>query len=272
MRKQSILAPAIGALLLSAAMGFADAYEVAEVAQGGSVSGIVTFEGTVPSPRLFKVAKDTDLCGRERVLNKVNAHKGFLQETVVVLEGVSRGKPFAARTYRGALPGEGEFRYGAGEDGRLEIRAKQCNFGPVAGVVVPEATVEFVNDDPVTHTIHTYAVFGREGRIHRTVHNRDVRAHSSMEETFTTRNLKESQVVRIGCDRHEFMQNWLYVVTTPYFAITDQDGTFRIDGIPPGQYELVAWHPALGLETTQVTIAANGWSEVAFGFSASTMD
>lgn len=257
-----------GCALLIAPMAVVEAYDLADVLHGGAVSGTAIFSGAAPEPRRFVVQKDADICGQERVLTDVDVRDGLLSGTVIVLEGVRKGKPFQARSYAGDPPGGGRFTYAAGREGALEIRSKGCNFGPNAAVVMAETAVEFVNEDPMTHTVHTYAVFGREGLIHRTLHNRDLRAHSSMEETFTSQHLKQSQIVRIGCDRHEFMQNWLYVVESPYFAITGRDGRFVIDGVPPGSYDLIAWHPLLGVRTHSVTLIGAEQVEVTVDLSS----
>lgn len=254
--------------LLSMGVGpLAHAYEVKTIQNGGIISGLVTFKGAVPPPRRFEVKKDADLCGQDRWLKPVDVQDGKLKGAVIVLDGVEAGKPFPNRSYAGAVPGAGSFNYAAGTEGGLEIHAKQCNFGPIAGVLVPDAPMEFVNEDPVTHTVHTYAVFGQNGLIHRTVHNRDVRAESAMEAVFTARSLKQSRIVRLGCDRHDFMQNWLYVVDSPYFAITGSDGVFEIGEIPPGRYDVTVWHPELGIRTTPVTVTEGQHLDMSFDLS-----
>ena len=259
-----------GAVLVLAMLGStseAGAYEIGEVANGGTISGRVTFAGTAPAPKWFAVEKDTEVCGRERALIEVAVQNGFLQGAVVVLEGVERGKPFAAERHRGGLPGEGEFRHGGGEHLSLEILTKGCNFGPFTGVVTSDEPVRFLNQDPMKHTLHSFSALGDKGRVLRTIHNRDIHADTAIERTFNTSKLKTSRVVRIACNRHDFMQNWLYVVKTPYFSISDQEGNFTIDQVPPGRYELIAWHPALGLKRQGVRVTPEGTVELSFEFS-----
>jgi len=50
-------------------------------------------------------------------------------------------------------------------------------------------------------------------------------------------------VVAVGCNIHDWMQAYILVVDTPYFAITDSAGVARIDGLRGGEYEARAWHP-----------------------------
>jgi hypothetical protein len=57
------------------------------------------------------------------------------------------------------------------------------------------------------------------------------------------------------------------VMTNPYFDTTVEDGQFSIDGLPPGDYVLEAWHERLGTQTQSVTIAEGGSATVAFTFA-----
>lgn len=268
MVRAMLVAMAVVPVTLFWSDGVGSAYEVTEVVHGASISGTVTFQGTPPPPKVFEVEKDPDVCGRERALVEVAVRDGFLKGAVIVLEGVEKGKPFPARSFRGQSPGEGEFRYQSGDELELEIRAKKCNFGPFTGVLAPDAPVRFLNQDPMKHTIQTFAVRGHRGNIFRTVHNRDARPDEPFEETFETSQLDESRVVRLICNRHDFMRNWFYAVRTPYFAISGEDGTFTIDQVPPGRYELVAWHPLLGIQRQAVTVGADENPELNFEFSA----
>ncbi len=57
---------------------------------------------------------------------------------------------------------------------------------------------------------------------------------------------KSPCIISLFCDEHIRMQAYILVLDNPYFAVTDGDGKYKIDGIPPGEYELVVWHEALG--------------------------
>lgn len=50
------------------------------------------------------------------------------------------------------------------------------------------------------------------------------------------------------------MHAWAFAAENPYVAMTREDGSFSIDGLPPGGYELKAWHPVLGEKTIGVSI------------------
>ncbi len=245
----------------------AGAYEVSEVEGSGTISGRVSFEGAVPPPKQFQVKKDHEVCGTERIVNEVAASNGLLQGAVVVLEGVASGKRFVSARFKGEEPGEGEFRYGEGTQLSLEILTKGCSFGPFTGVLAAEKPVRFLNQDPVKHILHSVSSKDDKGLILRTIHNREIRPDTVVEETFAAGTLKASRVVGVHCNRHDFMQSWLYVVTSPYFSISDHEGGFVIDQVPPGHYELIAWHPALGLKRQEVTVSQGDTVDVTFTFA-----
>jgi hypothetical protein len=52
------------------------------------------------------------------------------------------------------------------------------------------------------------------------------------------------------------MSAWIWVSRHPYIAVTGADGTYKIAGIPPGQYRLEVWHESQGKSSCDVTVTA----------------
>ena len=75
-------------------------------------------------------------------------------------------------------------------------------------------------------------------------------------------------VVVLGCNIHDWMVGYIYVLTTPYFAKTGDDGTARLADIPPGAYAARVWHPRLRGEPDKsgkpITIVAGELGHTAF--------
>jgi plastocyanin len=69
---------------------------------------------------------------------------------------------------------------------------------------------------------------------------------------------KKAGFYKVRCDVHPWMSAWIGVFDTPCFAVTGDDGTFKIANVPPGSYTLVAWHERFGELTQPVTVAADG--------------
>ena len=79
---------------------------------------------------------------------------------------------------------------------------------------------------------------------------------------------RRSQYVAINCEAHNFMFGFIMAPTHPYAVVVGDDGSYSLDGVPPGTYTLKAWHPTLGLQETEVTVAAQGAATADFVFTA----
>ena len=66
------------------------------------------------------------------------------------------------------------------------------------------------------------------------------------------------------------MKSYIAVLKHPFFAVTGEDGTFVIKGLPPGKCTVAAWHEKGGAKGTEkpmeVTVAANGTAKADFSF------
>lgn len=69
-------------------------------------------------------------------------------------------------------------------------------------------------------------------------------------------------VVVLGCNIHDWMKAYVFVLETPFFSKTGDDGLARIPNLPPGSYDIQVWHPRLkqvsDAETQQVTLSGDG--------------
>ena len=72
------------------------------------------------------------------------------------------------------------------------------------------------------------------------------------------------QIVKFKCDVHPWMTGYVAVATNPFFAVSDADGSFKIEKLPAGTYTLEAWHERLGTRTlVDVQVAADKPATVA---------
>jgi plastocyanin len=111
------------------------------------------------------------------------------------------------------------------------IRQRNLQFEPRVSVVVKGTTVDFPNDDKVFHNVFSTS---RPARFDLGLY----RSGSSKSVQF-----KREGVVDVFCNIHPDMSSRVLVVPNTWFAATDAGGKFRIDGVPPGTYPVVAWHP-----------------------------
>jgi plastocyanin len=110
------------------------------------------------------------------------------------------------------------------------MRQQQEMFVPHVLAVVVGSVVDFPNTDPFFHNVFSFSKprpfdLGRYPKGH----SRSVRFDSP-------------GVVRVFCDIHSHMSAFILVFTHPYFAVTDDQGRYQIEGVPPGRYVVVAWY------------------------------
>jgi plastocyanin len=74
-------------------------------------------------------------------------------------------------------------------------------------------------------------------------------------------------IVRVFCEIHSHMSAFILVFAHRYFAVTDLDGSYRIDGVPPGNYSVFVWTESQPLESRRVTVPESGGDvELNFAF------
>jgi plastocyanin len=71
-------------------------------------------------------------------------------------------------------------------------------------------------------------------------------------------------IVRVFCDIHSHMNAFILVFSHPFFAMTDIDGRYRIENIPPGTYNVIAWNEGTASEPKPVTVPDGGITELDF--------
>ena len=228
----------LGAIAL--AVQATHAYEVT-AAGPASITGKVSFKGAVPAPKKLPITKDNAVCGSgEREIAEVNVKGGHLVGAVVYVTKIDAGKPWA-------------------QADKPLLDQKGCRFAPEVLVVKKDSELTVRNSDPVLHNIHTYEIIGA---VRRTMFNVGQPDKGDLKQPIKVRR---SNAVKIECDAHDFMHAWAFAADNPYVAVTRDDGSFSIDGLPDGSYELKAWHPVLGEKSAQVTV--KGATSANFEFS-----
>ena len=230
---------ALGALFVT----HATAYEAGAVSGGGKVAGKVSFKGAAPAAKKLPITKDNAVCGTgNREIVEVAAKGGNLAGAVVYVAKIDRGKAW-------------------GEFDKALLDQKGCRFTPEVLVVKKDAELTIRNSDPVLHNIHTYEIIGA---VRRTMFNVGQPDKGDMKQPV---KMRRSNVVKIECAAHDFMHAWAFTADNPYAAVTREDGSFSIDNLPAGDYELKTWHPVLGEKSATISVKGGAAATASFEFS-----
>ncbi len=137
-----------------------------------------------------------------------------------------------------------------------ELDQHGCLYKPhVLGVQVNQE-IKIVNSDPTTHNIHPVPMANREWNTSQAP-NVDPLVKSFP---------RAEVMIPVKCNVHPWMKAYIGVVSNPYFAVTGEDGSFELKGLPPGEYTVEAWHEKLGAKEMKVTVASGQTQESDFSF------
>jgi plastocyanin len=229
-----LLLPAISLSLLT---GAAPRHRVA-TAEPGRISGTVVLSHALAGRRVprFRIYSDVGP-GSTPPSNPAPDLKSEYQNVVVYLE-LDAARTLAAGSSP-SLP-------------KPVMVQEREQFKPHVLAVLQGTTVEFPNKDDVFHN-----VFSLSGA--RTFDLPKYPAGASRAVTFPRRG-----IVNVFCHIHSDMNAVILVRDNPYFVSPDTSGNFSLEGIPPGEYTVVAWHERITPVTGKIRIAAGQTSSISF--------
>ncbi len=215
-------------LLLGNAKNVMAAYEEGDVSNGGTITGTVKLAGDVPAAKTLKVDKDQATCGHDAIPSEalIVSADSALKNAIVSITNISKGKKFGA--------------------GSPSIDQKSCVFTPHIAMIPQGSSIELLNSDDVMHNLHSWS-------MKNTAFNEGVAGHGNISKTF-----EFPEIIKVTCDVHKWMTAWLIVQENPYYALTDENGKFTLEGVPAGTYTVQAWQESLGKATQEVTVSAGG--------------
>ena len=215
-------------------------------ATAGEVTGMVKFTGKAPERVRIDMSQDPvcSMTGGQNDSEQYVVAGGKLANVYVYVKTGPPAAMNAART--NAAP--------------VVLDQKGCRYTPHVVAVMRGGSVRFLNSDSTMHNIHTMPTAAGNEVI-------DVSQGPKGEPQ--VRQFKTAEVMMpVRCNNHPWMNAFINIAPTPFFAVTGADGSFEIQGLPAGVYTLAAVHEKLGEQTMQVTVAAHATAKAGFSYSA----
>lgn len=203
---------------------------ISPVALAFDLEGKVKLEPPFPPPSVLEIPEEHSVsCGTQKLSPKLKiSAEGSVANAVVKLEG--------------NLPGP--IRPPADE---FVLDQTHCEFSPHILLVPKGATVQIKNSEAMLHNVRAF--------------------NEKAEMLFNVAMPKKGQVLKkhfdepgrviVRCGVHPWMHAIVIVQEHPYYALTDETGSFKIEGIPEGTYRISVWHESLGILERTIEITKN---------------
>lgn len=210
---------------------------------GGTVRGVVTYDGPVPRMKAIKMAADPVCAAKhDKPVESEWLLLGENQEVANVFIYVKEG--LEGKTF--PVPEEPVVLDQAG-----------CVYSPhVFGIQVSQP-LDILNSDGTLHNVHATA---KENRGFN-------EAMPAVRKKITKTFDKSEIMIKVKCDVHPWMECYVGAVDHPYFTVTDNTGVFEIQNLPPGAYTIEAWHERLKTRTATVTVKEGEVTSFDFTFT-----
>jgi hypothetical protein len=209
---------------------------------GGTVSGIVSYEGKPAKMNRIEITRDASCAKLYKnmqppLAEDVVTGPGKSLQNVVVY--VSAGAPDDAVPSTPAV-----------------LTQKGCRYIPhVLALHVNQEVIIKNEDEETVHNVHPLPKLNREWNESQTA------GHPPISEKFA-----QAEMIPVKCNFHPWMHGTFAVLQNSHYAVTGHGGTFSLANLPPGTYTITAWHESYGDQSQQVAISGNETKTVNFVF------
>jgi plastocyanin len=217
----------------------------------GTLAGVINLSGTAPERRAISMdadnacaANNPNPLSEDTVVNGGKVQNVF----VYVKDGkTADGKSIASLSFTPPAP-------------EVVLDQKGCQYTPHVLGIMTTQQLKVTNSDATTHNVNV-----------QPKSNQGFNQAQGQSAPAITKNFPRAEVqVPVKCNQHPWMKAWVNVMRHPFFAVSGADGTFQIAGLPPGTYNVVAWHERFGEKTQSVTVGAKEQKTQDFQFDAAS--
>lgn len=211
----------------------------------GTVTGTVHLSGKQPAPVKIDMSMDPvcSITGGDNFAEQYVAKDGKLADVYVYV----KNGPAAAMSATAPIPAP------------VVLDQIGCKYVPHVIALMRGGSVEFRNSDGTMHNIHTMPMVGG---------NQPIDISQGPKGAPQVKQFNQPEImVPVRCNNHPWMNAFINVSATPFFAVTDSGGHFDISGLPAGTYTLAAVHEKMGEQTMTVTVEPKGTAKADFSFN-----
>jgi plastocyanin len=133
-----------------------------------------------------------------------------------------------------------------------------CIYVPHVQVMMQGQNLEILNDDPVNHNVHAECEKNAAWNVSQPPRAEHRNAQFDLEET----------LFPVTCSVHPWMRAYIAVSSHPFYAVTGDDGTFTLNGVPPGTYTIEAVQEKLGAKSGKLTVTPKGTASIEFTYGS----
>jgi len=216
---------------------------VPDEANGGTITGKVSLDGAKPTMKTIDMSANP-------VCTKAHASAPQKSEEVVVNDNGTLKYAFV--WIKAGLPDKNW----QVPTTAIQLDQNGCMYKPHVIGVMTGQNIEIKNSDPTNHNIHPLPQTNQEWN-----ESQPPGSEAKMQ-SFA----RQEVMIPVKCNIHPWMRSYIGVVGHPFFAVTGDDGTFTIKGLPPGTYTVETWHEKYGTQDQQVTVGAKESKTVDFSF------
>jgi hypothetical protein len=220
-------------------------YQGAALGQYGTLKGQVVWDGPQvpqlpPKVKAGENVKDAQVCATEPIPDEslvVDPSSKGVKYCIVYLARPKGDNPDLVKQLIESEP-------------QVVVDQQACRFVPHVAAAHEKQQVLFKSSDPVAHNVRLQ---GFSNSL-----NFMLPANGELPRVLSP----ERRPMPMACDIHPWMQGFVMVFDHPFFAVTDEQGNFEIEGIPAGSQNVVIWHEKVGYVTAgaargqEVTIAS----------------
>ncbi len=136
---------------------------------------------------------------------------------------------------------------------------KGCMYEPHVLGMQTGQPLSILNSDATLHNVHALGQKNPEFNLGMPIQG------MKLEKTF----FNPEVMLKFKCDVHPWMNAYVGVLPHSFFAVTGEEGSFEVSGLPAGEYTLEAWHETYGTKSQKIKVAEGDTKTADFEFSPS---